>query len=68
MTKMIVNVNNKSQGRIQTFKGGGYTLELQLQPGCKLKTKKKKGHHLLTIATLTIDALTNYISLFITDT
>ena len=41
------------QGQIQTFKKGGYTLELQLQPSCKLKTKNKKnkkGHHLLTIA------------------
>ena len=42
-----------NQGRIQTFKKGDSTLELQLQPSCKLKTKKtkkKKGHHLLTIA------------------
>ena len=30
------------QGWIQTLKKGGSTLELQLQPSCKLKTKKKK--------------------------
>ena len=48
------------QGRIQTFQKGDSTLELQLQPSCKLKTKKKKkGHHLLTIAALhPINALT----------
>ena len=38
------------QGRIQTFKKGSSTLELQLQHSCRLKTKKR-GHHLLTIAT-----------------
>ena len=32
------------------FLKGGSTLELQLQPSCRLKTNKN-GHHLLTIAT-----------------
>ena len=40
---------------------GGSTLELQLQPSCKLKTKK--GDYPLTIAVLHLS--TNYISLFI---
>ena len=55
------------QGRIQTFQKGDSTLELQFQPSCKLKTIKKKGHHLLTIAALhPINSLTSYLSLFIT--
>ena len=55
------------QRQIQTFKKGGSTLELQLKPSCRLKTKKKKkkSHHLLTIVAPHHDALINYISLFI---
>ena len=41
---------------------GGFHSESQLQPSCKSKTKRKKGHYVLT---MTIAAPPNYISLFI---
>ena len=50
------------QGRIQTFKKGSFTLELQLQPSCKLKTKKKRS----SPADYSCSSCTNYTSFFIT--